>query len=411
MTADALVIGCGPAALAIASALCAEGLAVEALAAVEPTRAWPNTYGVWASELEADGIDHLLEHRWSNCVSYFGAEPVAHQHAYGLFDKARLQAHWLEGCARGGLHWHRGTAASIVHGPHSSCVTTREGKEHTARLVVDTSGHQPVFVQRPSLGPVAYQAAYGIVGRFRGAPVDPGQFVLMDFRSDHLSDLERQTEPPTFLYAMDLGDGVFFVEETSLALAPAFPPEQLKRRLQQRLNFRGVAIETIEAEEHCLFPMNLPLPDLQQRVVGFGGAASMVHPASGYLVGSLLRRAPGVAKAIAMALNVPDSGAEQVAQAAWSAVWPADLVRKRALYQFGLEKLMRFSEPQLRQFFATFFDLPLHQWHGFLANSLTVPELTLAMLRLFAQAPNPVRWGLMRQQGKEVELLWRVLAG
>jgi lycopene beta-cyclase len=411
LSADALVIGCGPAALAIASALCAEGLEVEALAAVEPKRAWHNTYGVWAPELEPDGLGHLLEHRWSNCVSYFGAEPVSHHQAYGLFDKARLQAHWLEGCERGGLRWHRGTAAAIAHAHHTSCVTTGEGAEHTARLVIDASGHQPVFVQRPSRGPVAFQAAYGIVGRFSAAPVEPGQFVLMDFRSDHLSSQERQTEPPTFLYAMDLGDGMFFVEETSLALAPAFPPERLKNRLQQRLASRGVAIEAIETEEDCLFPMNLPLPDLSQRVVGFGGAASMVHPASGYMVGSLLRRAPGVAKAIAMALNSSGFGADQVAQAAWSAVWPAGLVRKQALYQFGLEKLMRFPEPQLRQFFTSFFDLPQHQWHGFLANTLSVPELTLAMLRLFAQAPNPVRWGLMQQQGQEVQLLWRALAG
>ena len=44
----------------------------------------------------------------------------------------------------------------------------------------------------------------------------------MDYRCDHLSE-EQRSEPPTFLYAMDLGDGVFFVEETSLALAPGFP--------------------------------------------------------------------------------------------------------------------------------------------------------------------------------------------
>jgi len=410
LTADVLVIGCGPAALAIASGLCAEGLQVDALAAVEPTAPWPNTYGVWGCELEPGGLGHLLQHRWTNCVSYFGAQPVAHHHTYGLFDKARLQTHWLEGCEQGGLRWQRGLAGAIAHHGQGSCVTTTAGAEHSARLVIDASGHRPVFVQRPSLGPIAYQAAYGVVGRFSTAPVEPGQFVLMDFRSDHLSSLERQAQPPTFLYAMDLGDGVFFVEETSLALAPAFPPERLKRRLQQRLAFRGVGIEAIEAEEDCLFPMNLPLPDLRQRVVGFGGAASMVHPASGYLVGSLLRRAPTVAKAIATALNVPGCGADQVAQAAWSAVWPAGLVRKHALYQFGLEKLMRFSEPQLRQFFAAFFDLPQHQWYGFLANTLTVPELTLAMLRLFAQAPNPVRGGLINPQGRELELLWRVLS-
>jgi len=157
--------------------------------------------------------------------------------------------------------------------------------------------------------------------------------------------------------------------------------------------------------------MNLPLPDLSQRVVGFGGAASMVHPASGYLVGALLRRAPGVAAAIAAALNDPNLNAEGVAAAGWSAVWPASLVRKHAIYQFGLEKLMRFSEAELRQFFTAFFALPLPEWYGFLANTLTVPELLQAMLRLFATAPNSVRLGLIQPQGRELALLGRVLTG
>ena len=43
--------------------------------------------------------------------------------------------------------------------------------------------------------------------------------VLMDFRSDHLNANELE-EPPSFLYAMDLGDGSYFVEETSLACSP-----------------------------------------------------------------------------------------------------------------------------------------------------------------------------------------------
>jgi lycopene beta-cyclase len=55
-------------------------------------------------------------------------------------------------------------------------------------------------------------------------PIPPQQMVLMDYRDDHLSPSERAA-PPTFLYAMDLGDGVFFVEETSLAHCPAISLE------------------------------------------------------------------------------------------------------------------------------------------------------------------------------------------
>ena len=67
------------------------------------------------------------------------------------------------------------------------------------------------------------------------------------------------------------------------------PYATLKQRLERRLAHRGVAVLDVEHEEFCLFPMNLPLPDLQQPVLGFGGAASIVHPSSGYMVGSLLR--------------------------------------------------------------------------------------------------------------------------
>lgn len=402
------MIGSGPAALAIASELCRLGMRVEALAAEDPERSWENTYGIWGTELDRQGLGSLLGHRWSDCLAYFGPEPVQLGHDYGLFDKTRLQRHWLERCERGGLRWHRGLAGDIIHQSHTSTVSTSAAERLQARLVIDATGHHPVFVRRPKHGAIAYQAAYGLVGTFSTPPVEPGQFVLMDYRVDHLSP-EQRSAPPTFLYAMDLGSGVFFVEETSLALAPALPIEVLRERLLLRLAHRGVQVREIQHEERCLFPMNLPLPDLRQPVVGFGGAASMVHPASGYMVGALLRRAPGLAAAIADALDAPERTTAELARAGWQALWPEPMVRKHALYQFGLEKLMRFSEAELRHFFQTFFELPLPQWYGFLANTLTVPELLQAMLRLFAEAPGDVRWGLMSQQGREPALLARVL--
>ncbi|WP_185466984.1 MULTISPECIES: lycopene beta cyclase [unclassified Synechococcus] len=408
MAADVLVLGAGPAGLAIASELVPLGLKVVGLAADDPASPWQNTYGIWADELDQLNLSHLLEHRWSNCVSYFGAEPVSLGRDYGLFDREKLQGHWLGRSA--GMSWRRGLAAELSHDERGSQVTTHDGDVLTARLVIDTTGHDPVFVRRPVLGPVAAQAAYGIVGTFSADPVPPGQFVLMDYRSDHLSEQERLA-PPTFLYAMDLGGGRFFVEETSLALAPPVPIEVLEDRLRRRLAHRGVAVVHVQHEERCLFPMNLPLPDLRQRVMGFGGSASLVHPASGYLVGSLLRRAPGLAAAIATALAGGDRSAAQVAEAAWAALWTPELVRMHGIYQFGLEKLMRFSEQELRQFFSTFFALPEPQWFGFLTNTLSLSELVAAMLRLFALAPADVRWGLMQPKGREVSLLWRALRG
>lgn len=408
--ADVLVLGAGPAALAISAALAAQGLTLVGLAEAAPEAPWPNTYGIWGEEVDRLGLAHLLEHRWSDSLSDFGrglddgSGRVQHRRDYGLFDRQKLQQHWLKPCRAAGMRWHCGRAVAIEHHRDGATVSTAAGETLRARLVVDATGHQPVFVSRPETGPIAGQAAYGIVGRFSAPPVQSGQFVLMDYRADHLSEEERR-QPPTFLYAMDLGEGRFFVEETSLALAPPLPFALLRERLERRLAQRGVAVLAVEHEEFCLFPMNLPLPDLDQPVVGFGGAASMVHPASGYLVGALLRRAPALAAAIARGLNTPGLDSAAVARQAWQSLWPPELRRKHALYQFGLEKLMRFEEAQLRHFFATFFSLPEAQWTGFLTNTLTVPELVAAMVRLFVSAPFDVRWGLFSSQGRELALI------
>ena len=419
MPTDVLVVGAGPAALAIAAELAEQGLAVAVLAASDCRDPWPNTYGIWGDEVDGLGLSHLLEYRWSYTCSYFGSgssdpadpanSPTRHGRDYGLFDKNRLQQFWLERCEAAGVQWLRGHAQELSYGSGRSQVSTASGEVLEARLVLDASGHKAVFVHRPERGPVAGQAAYGVVGRFTAPPVQPGQFVLMDYRADHLSEAERQ-EPPTFLYAMDLGQGRFFVEETSLALAPPVPYATLKQRLERRLAHRGVAIEQVEHEEFCLFPMNLPLPDLDQPVLAFGGAAAMVHPASGYMVGALLRRAPVLAAAVAARLRAePAATSAELAAAGWQALWPPELRRKHALYQFGLEKLMRFSEPQLRSHFTSFFSLPSAQWYGFLTNTLSLGELLAAMVALFATAPWSVRWGLMGMRGRELQLGLRML--
>jgi Lycopene cyclase protein len=50
------------------------------------------------------------------------------------------------------------------------------------------------------------------------------------------------------------------------------------------LLFAGMKVLGVEEEEYCYIPMGGELPDLAQRVVGFGGAANMVHPATGAVV-------------------------------------------------------------------------------------------------------------------------------
>jgi lycopene beta-cyclase len=407
---DALVIGSGPAGTIVAAALAERGVKVGGLTASPLRQVWPNTYGIWRDELEALGLTELLGHCWENCVSYFGKGEVNHHRAYGLFDKVKLQNHLLAKCEAGGVEWHQGKATNIEHDREYSIVTNTAGETIRARVVIDASGHNSMFVKRQHQGAVAFQTAYGIVGRFSTPPVAPQQFVHQDFRSEHLSATERAAEPPTFSYEMDFGDGVYFVEETSLAMSPPVSFELLERRLHQRLAARGVKVTAVHEVERCIFPMTLPLPDLHQPVVAFGGAASMVHPASGYLVGALLRRAPDLAATIAAALQDRQAETAEIARAAWRQLWNPDRLRKYYLYRFGLEKLMRFDEVLLKQHLDTFFRLPQSEWSGFLADSLSTPELLAAMVRLFALAPNSLRWGLMQFPGWESNLFWQFIS-
>jgi lycopene beta-cyclase len=407
---EAIVIGSGPAGTIVAAALAERGVKVGGLTASPLRQIWPNTYGIWRDELEALGLTELLGRCWENCVSYFGEGEVNHDRAYGLFDKVKLQNHLLAKCETGGVEWHQGKATNIEHNREHSIVTTSTGDILRARVVIDASGHEPMFVKRQHQGAVAYQTAYGIVGHFSTPPVELQQFVIQDFRSEHLTATERATEPPTFLYAADFGENVYFVEETSLAMAPPVSFELLERRLHQRLAARGISVTAVHEVERCIFPMTLPLPDLHQSIVAFGGAASMVHPATGYMVGGLLRRAPGLATAIATALQDPQAEPATIARAGWQELWNRDRLRKYYLYRFGLEKLMRFDEVLLKQHFDTFFSLPQNQWAGFLADTLSTPELLAAMIRLFAIAPNALRWGLMQFPALESNLFWQFIS-
>ena len=396
---DVLVVGAGPSGLLLAAELGDAGLAVMCLVP-DGLTPWPNSYGVWTDEVShldsgVFNLDDLFSQRWSAPLVYIGYEgkrEVALGRTYGRLDNAKLQALTLERCERSGVQFLGGRAAEVTHTAAHSEVWCEEGASHRARLVVDASGHFPALVKRPKTKQIAFQAAYGVTGAFSAPPIPPGQMVLMDFRDDHLNASERLE--PTFLYAMDLGGGRYFAEETSLVRRPGMSLDTLRERLHRRLAARGVTVQEVTEVERCLFPMGLPLPDLSQRVVGFGGAASMVHPASGYMMASVLSAAPNLARTIAETLEL--GNAEEVSSLAWNTLWPASKIRQRSLYLFGLEALLKLDGAQLQSFFAAFFELPAPLWQGYLSGTLSVREQAETMARLFAHAPGAVRFPLTR---------------
>ena len=396
---DIIILGSGPAALCLASELAQQNLKIKGVSTKSPNEKWENTYGIWASELEELGLDYLLSHRWSKTVSYFGNgikkkgnAPTAHFYDYGLINQEAFQAELLKKCK--GIKWLNETAKSIKFSKNITEVVCLSGLKLRARLVIDASGHRSQFIKRPILKEVAQQAAYGIVGKFSSPPVNKDQFVLMDFRSDHLNN-EELLSSPSFLYAMDLGNDTFFVEETSLASYPALTQDHLKKRLLCRLKNKGIQIDQILHEEKCLFPMNLPLPFKNQPILGFGGSASMVHPASGYMIGSLLRRAPLLAEKLAQYLKEPKYSSLELATKGWSVLWPYELIQRHKLYQYGLQRLMSFDESRLRSFFTNFFKLSTKEWVGFLTNTLPLPKLIYVMSKMFINSPLKIKLGML----------------
>ena len=397
---DIIILGSGPAALCLAAELANQDLNIKCVSTKSPHDKWSNTYGIWASELEELGLESLLSHRWSATVSFFGNGldkkgnlPTNHKYDYGLIDREAFQEALLKKCK--GISWVNDKATEIFTINKISQVVCESGLKLKSRLVIDASGHKSKFIKRPVSKKVAQQAAYGVVGKFSSPPVLKDQFVLMDYRSNHLTKKEL-SESPSFLYAMDLGNDVFFVEETSLASFPALSFNYLKNRLVNRLKNRGITIETILHEENCLFPMNLPLPTRKQSILGFGGAASMVHPASGYMVGSLLRRAPMLARQLNIYLKDPSLSSIELAQKGWKILWPNELIQRHKLYQYGLNRLMSFDEKMLRSFFLNFFQLSTKEWAGFLTNTLPLPKLIYVMTKMFVKSPLNIKLGMLK---------------
>jgi lycopene cyclase-like protein len=214
--------------------------------------------------------------------------------------------------------------------------------------------------------------------------------VLMDFRAAgegrprSQAWQEREETLPSFLYAMPLGRNLLFVEETVLVSRPGADMGMLATRLGHRLRRMGIHRRRVLEEEHCRIRMGGPLPEIGQRLVGFGASAGLVHPATGYSLARSLRHASEVADALVEGLGSGSPAAASLR--AWRALWPRDRVRVHQLHQFGMDVLCRLDRDQTGRFFDAFFDLPAEQWQGYLGATLPPTGVAKAMAGLFVRA-------------------------
>jgi len=417
---DVWIIGAGPAGLALAAACGDRGLSVGCIAPAEGAR-WTNNYGMWLDDARSLGVDTALRSVWDDVeVQWPDERPVVLGRAYGLLDNEALAARDRAAIARAGGELRYGEVVSVTHTDALSTVHARDGSELRARLVIDASGHGAHFSGRRAGTAPAFQTAFGAeVDVPVGSPLGRG-VRLMDY--GHRFDDEDRFGP-SFAYALPLGDGRVFVEETALVRRPAVPIDHLRVRLMMRLDAwraRGWVEEVDRAgvdategsmpgEERCWIPMGHALPDPRSRVVPFGGAASMVHPASGYMVTEARRAAPRVAAAIARAQS-SDTVATR-ARDVHAAVWPADRQRQRALYCFGMNTLATLDHRGIQRFFQSFFSLPCADWSAFLSGTLSTAELVRVMSIFYVLAPWSLRArlaeGLFTAHGRELALAIR----
>ncbi|HSN81228.1 MAG TPA: lycopene cyclase family protein [Polyangiales bacterium] len=388
-THDIAVLGSGPAAASIAAAASRRGASV-ALIAPAPRGPWKPNYCLWADEIPA-GMEHLAERVWdvAEVATRLGQRTLDRR--YAKLDNGALQAFLWDELERGSTRVISERAAELEYRDGATWVHTESGAVEQALVVIDASGAGTGFVRRVHQRTPAYQIAYGLLLHAPGHGFDPSRMVMMDFRPASDDD----TDPPSFLYVLPLSEDRLFVEETSLARRPAVSMDLLRARLRKRLVTHGLQAAERLDEERCAIPMGLGLPARGQWVVPFGAAAAMMHPASGYHVFHVLRKAEPVARAILDALDT--GNVDDAVAAGNAAVWPRSHRKLWELYGFGLETLVRMNADEISRFFDAFFELPRDSWSGYLGATLEPGALGTAMTQIFRTLPASVQWHLIRR--------------
>jgi lycopene beta-cyclase len=382
---DIAVVGSGPAGWATAAACSGAGLDC-VLISPTPSTVWANTYGGWAEDFAAE---IPFAHRWDRVVVQ-GDKRHQVARAYAQLDNDALFAS-LQSRFTGKVI--KASAAGVTHQSSSDEMTTStvaltgsRQKTVSASLVIDASGGGTALIERvvPAEATPVLQTAYGIIAEIEGMP-EPGAATTMDWRGP-------DRDSPSFLYALDYGDGLWLVEETSLACRGGLSEQELERRLHARLAKLGARIIKVHRTEKVRFVMDLPLPVIPQSAVGIGAAAAVVHPATGYSVASSLRLGPEIAKRFLAWHDLPERDRTVGLSAhVWDAVWPADRLAARRLEQYGMERTLLMDQRTVRSFFDAFFTLPTRDIATYMSGTSTQTELAAVMWKVFNAAPLRVR--------------------
>ena len=414
---DVIVVGCGPAGLALASDIGARGCNVVLVGHDVP---FVNNYGVWEDEFVELGLHHTLDKVWKKSSCYFKeGDETNIGRAYGRVNRKKLRDELLKRCKENSVSFYAGTVVSIdvpesvdsdVYG--TSRVHVKDGAVFEGKLVTLASGGAAGrFLKYEDGAPdTAAQTAYGIEAEVSGYSdvFDEDTMLFMDFRRHHTGLYpgtaskqvdgehpnggrglwETSKEAPSFLYAMPESKTRVFLEETCLVAKPALPFSVLKRRLYRRCEALGITIHKVYEEEWSYIPTGGPLPLRSQPITAFGAAANLVHPATGYSIVRSFRESPRMADAISRAIK-EQPNAMKASEYVWDYLWSVEKRRQASFHIFGMELLCQLDLKNTTDFFSTFFALPKSQWEDFLASKhSSINLLTFALLTFVIAPPN-----------------------
>ncbi|TYJ32417.1 hypothetical protein E1A91_A05G033500v1 [Gossypium mustelinum] len=403
---DLVVIGCGPAGLALAAESAKLGLNV---GLIGPDLPFTNNYGVWEDEFKDLGLERCIEHVWRDTIVYLDDDkPIMIGRAYGRVSRYLLHEELLRRCIESGVMYLNSKVETIVEATDGrNLVVCEHNRVVPCWLATVASGAASgKLLQYEVGGPrVSVQTAYGFEVEVENNPYDPSLMVFMDYRDYAKQEVQSlEAQYPTFLYAMPMSSTRVFFEETCLASKDAMPFDLLKKKLMSRLETMGIRILKVYEEEWSYIPVGGSLPNTEQKNLAFGAAASMVHPATGYSVVRSLSEAPNYASVIANILKKDNSNGLltsernnwNISMQAWNTLWPQERKRQRSFFLFGLALILQLDIEGIRTFFHTFFRLPSWMWQGFLGSTLSSADLILFAFYMFVIAPNDMRMSLVR---------------
>ncbi|WP_039796897.1 lycopene cyclase family protein [Nocardia araoensis] len=323
---DVCVVGLGPAGRALAHRAEQAGLRVTAVDR-RPDRLWSPTYACWVDELPEWLPDTVIA---TTVLKPAAWTRVLHHidRPYCVLSKPGLRAALPLDDAT------VITGRAVRVEPHR--VELADRTVITASKVFDARGPAATGRRRTA-------SAYGVfVGADTAAPmIAGGDGLLMDWREGNRAVPDS---PPSFLYAMPVGDGTVIFEETSLGLLGGMPQHELRRRLLNRLAAHGIRLTGTEQHEAAHYPLDQrpPKKGLAQ-IIPYGSRGGMMNPSTGYSVADSLARADTAVTALLQ-------GDDPIAR-----LWPSRARLVHWLRMRGLRGLGRLTSKQSIAAFDSFF--------------------------------------------------------